>query len=72
MNLNYWFTATFNDANSVIKLNDKESGVIIASGYIADIAGHAGGTNSYNVSIACYQGRYQGGQDKSDLLYRPL
>lgn len=21
--LNYWFTATFNDANSVIKLNDK-------------------------------------------------
>ena len=51
MNLNYWFTATFNDANSVIKLNDKESGVIIASGYMADIAGHAGGTNSYNVSI---------------------
>ena len=51
VNLNYWFTATFNDANSVIKLNDKESGVIIASGYMADIAGHAGGTNSYNVSI---------------------
>ncbi len=24
--LNYWFTATFNDANSVIKLNDKELG----------------------------------------------
>ena len=51
VNLNYWFTATFNNANSVIKLNDKESGVIIASGYMADIAGHAGGTNSYNVSI---------------------
>ena len=28
--LNYWFTATFNDANSVIKLNDKELGTIIA------------------------------------------
>lgn len=26
VNLNYWFTATFNDANSVIKLNDKELG----------------------------------------------
>lgn len=24
--LNYWFTATFNDANSVITLNDKELG----------------------------------------------
>ena len=27
--LNYWFTATFNDANSVIKLNDKELGTIL-------------------------------------------
>jgi hypothetical protein len=51
INLNYWFTATFNDANSVIKLNDKESGVIIASGYMANIAEHVGGMNSYNVSI---------------------
>lgn len=51
VNINYWFTATFNDANSVIQLDDKESGVIIASGYMADIAGHAGGSNSYNVSI---------------------
>ena len=49
--LNYWFTATFDDANSVIKLNDKESGVIIAEGYVADIAGHAGGMNAYNISI---------------------
>lgn len=32
--LNYWFTATFNDANSVIKLNDKELGTIIAQGYV--------------------------------------
>ena len=49
--LNYWFTATFNDANSVIKLNDKELGTIIAQGYVADIAQHAGGTSAYNVSI---------------------
>ena len=49
--LNYWFTATFNDANSVIKLNDKELGTIIAEGYVADIAGHMGGANSYNVNI---------------------
>ena len=49
--LNYWFTATFNDANSVIKLNDKELGTIIAQGYVADIAQHTGGTSAYNVSI---------------------
>lgn len=49
--LNYWFTATFNDANSVIKLNDKESGVIIAEGYVSDIAQHKGGMSSYNVNI---------------------
>lgn len=49
--LNYWFTATFNDANSVIKLNDKELGTIIAQGFVDGIAQHTGGSNSYNVSI---------------------
>ncbi len=49
--LNYWFTTTFNDANSVIKLNDKELGTIIAQGYVGSIAQHAGGSNSYDVSI---------------------
>lgn len=49
--LNYWYTATFNDANSVIKLNDKDLGCIIGQGYVEGIAGHAGGTNSYVVSI---------------------
>ena len=49
--LNYWFTATFNDANSVIKLNDKDSGVIIGEGFIDGIAGHMGGMNSYRISI---------------------
>ena len=33
--LNYWFTATFKDSNTDIKLNDKDLGTIIAQGYIA-------------------------------------
>ncbi|MCD8297829.1 MAG: DUF4468 domain-containing protein [Prevotella sp.] len=49
--LNYWFTSTFNDAKSVIDLNDKELGTIIAQGYMSNIAGHAGGSNSYYISI---------------------
>lgn len=49
--LNYWFTATFNDANSAIKLNDKEIGCIIAQGSCEGIASHTGGMNHYNVSI---------------------
>lgn len=49
--LNYWFTATFNDANSVIKLNDKELGTIIAQGYVESIAQHAGGINFYDVNL---------------------
>lgn len=49
--LNYWFTATFNDANSVIKLNDKDLGTIIAQGYVEGIAEHVGGMNHYIVSL---------------------
>jgi hypothetical protein len=49
--LNYWFTGTFNDANSVIQLNDKDLGTIIAQGYVSGIAQHAGGMSNYNVSI---------------------
>ena len=49
--LNYWFTSTFNDANSAIKLNDKELGTIIANGFVEGIAQHTGGSNHYNVSI---------------------
>lgn len=49
--LNYWFTATFNDANSVIKLNDKELGTIIAQGYLSNVAQHTGGMRSYKVSV---------------------
>lgn len=49
--LNYWFNSTFNDASSVINLNDKDLGTIIAQGYIEGIAAHAGGMNRYVVSI---------------------
>lgn len=49
--LNYWFTSTFNDANSVIKLNDKELGTIIAQGFVEGIAQHTGGMNSYYVNL---------------------
>lgn len=49
--LNYWFSATFNDANSVIQLNDKDLGTIIAQGFVEGIAEHAGGMNGYTVSI---------------------
>lgn len=49
--LNYWFTATFNDANSTIKLNDKEGGIIIAQASVENIATHSGGSNKYDVSI---------------------
>lgn len=51
MILNYWYTSTFNDANSVIQLNDKDAGCIIGKGFVKSIAGHAGGSNSYDVSI---------------------
>ncbi len=49
--LNYWFSGTFNKANFVIQLNDKELGTIIAQGYMESIAQHIGGMNSYNVNI---------------------
>lgn len=49
--LNYWFSATFNDANSVIQLNDKELGTIIAQGFMSSIAQHVGGMNAYNVNL---------------------
>ena len=49
--LNYWFVATFNDANSTIKLNDKEMGCIIAQGSVEGVAVHTGGMNHYSVSI---------------------
>lgn len=49
--LNHWYTMTFNDANAVIKLNDKDLGVIIGEGCLSNIAEHAGGMNAYSVDI---------------------
>ena len=48
--LNYWFVTTFNDANSVVQLSDKELGVIIATGYLPKIATHDA-FRSYSVAI---------------------
>lgn len=49
--LNYWVTATFNDANSAIKLNDKENGCIIVGGYVGNAAYHMGGMSTYSISL---------------------
>ena len=49
--LNYWYSNTFGSGKAVIQLNDKEAGVIIAKGYVDDIAAHAGGMNSYKVNV---------------------
>ncbi len=48
--LNYWATATFKDKQA-ITLNDKESGTIIISSTLTDIARHMGTLNEYSVSI---------------------
>ena len=47
INLNYWYTSTFTSGEAVIELNDKESGVIIAKGFVGDIAIHSAGLNKY-------------------------
>lgn len=51
VNVNYWFTKFFNDANAVIKLNDREAGCIIGEGLISNIANRVRGFNAYYVSI---------------------
>lgn len=49
--LNYWYSNTFNVADAVIQLNDKELGVIIGQGYVSNIASHIGGMNAYILNI---------------------
>lgn len=49
--LNYWYTMTFNNANAVIQLNDKDAGTIIGKGFVANIVGHTGGMNKYQVNM---------------------
>ncbi len=48
--MNYWTTATFKDKQS-ITLNDKETGTIIITATMENIAKHTGGLNQYSVSI---------------------
>lgn len=50
--LNYWFVSTFNDAKSVIQLNDKEAGIIVAKSFLGGIAAHSGGMNAYVINIS--------------------
>lgn len=49
--INFWVSNTFNDANSVIQLNDKESGVIICQGYLSEISSNTGFLNQYVISV---------------------
>lgn len=49
--LNYWYTMTFNSAKAVIQLNDKDAGTIIGKGFVANIVGHTGGMNKYEVNM---------------------
>lgn len=49
--INYWVTQSFNDANSVIKLNDKDAGVVIVQGYCDNIAIYNGFANLYKIGI---------------------
>lgn len=48
--MNYWTTATFKDKQS-ITLNDKETGTIIITATMQNIATHTGGLSQYSVSI---------------------
>ena len=49
--LNDWFTKTFSDKKSEIMTNSKTEKMIIAKGYLDDMADHVGGVNRYIVGI---------------------
>ena len=49
--LSNWFTETFKDKKSEIITNIKEERLIIARGYLDDMADHVGGVNRYIVGI---------------------
>lgn len=51
IDLNYWFLKTFTNASSKIELADKDLGVILAKGYLPNVAYHSGGMSSYYVNI---------------------
>ena len=47
---NSWFVHTFNSGKSVIQLNEKEAGTILAKGYLKNIAEQVGFAISYEIS----------------------
>ena len=47
--LNGWFVASFNDGKSVIQMSDKESGIILAKGYLSGVGSRVGFSKSVNV-----------------------
>ena len=51
IDLNYWFLKMFTNASSKIEMSDKELGIILAKGYLPQIANHSGGMSSYYVNI---------------------
>lgn len=51
VDLNYWFLKTFTNASSRIEMADKDMGVILARGYLPNVANHSGGMSSYYVNI---------------------
>lgn len=51
IDLNYWFLKIFTNASSKIEMADKDLGIILAKGYLPDIASHSGGVSSYYVNI---------------------
>lgn len=49
---NSWFVNTFNSGKSVIQLNEKDAGVILAKGYLKNIAEQVGFAISYEISAS--------------------
>lgn len=60
-----WFAKTYNDANSVIKMDDKEAGQIIGKGnfsYTSNVFYGSNGTKgyvNYTISVFVKEGRYK-------------
>jgi len=49
---NSWFVNTFNSGKSVIQLNEKDAGVILAKGYLKNIAEQVGFAINYEISAS--------------------
>ena len=57
---NEWFVKTFNSANSVIQMQDKEAGKIIGKGYVpVKSMGYDAGGFDFTINFAAKEGRYR-------------